>query len=362
MTEIQNTYPVSLDDLLREAVERGGSDLHIVAKMPPVIRISSEMVQTDHPPVQPSEVFGLICSILKLEQVETLKRELELDFSYSLTGVARFRGNVIYQRGTLAAAIRVVPFAIPKLENLGLPPDVIRLCGLPRGLVLVTGPTGSGKSTTLAAMIDYINERNALNIVTVEDPIEFLHPHKKSIVRQREIGIDTHSFAMALRQVLRHDPDVIMIGEMRDIESIGIAITAAETGHLVFSTLHTQTAPLTISRIVDSFPQGQKEQIRQQLANSLKAVISQQLIPLASGKGRALAVEYMIDTPAVRSLIREEKEHQLYSAIQTGQKQGMQTMDQALVNLVRAGKITYDSACEYCIDKQELDRLIRTTF
>ncbi len=354
-------YPIPLDDLLREAVERGGSDLHIVAKMPPVIRISSDMVQTDHPPVQPSEVYNLICSILTPEQVQTLKRELELDFSYAIPGVARFRGNVIFQRGTLAAAIRVVPFVVPKLENLGLPQDVERLCGLPRGLVLVTGPTGSGKSTTLAAMIDYINEHYALNIVTVEDPIEFLHPHKKSIVRQREIGIDTHSFARALRQVLRHDPDVIMIGEMRDIESMSIAVTAAETGHLVFSTLHTQTAPLTISRIVDSFPTGQKEQIRQQLANSLRAVISQQLIPHASGKGRVLAVEYMIDTPAVRSLIREAKEHQLYSAIQTAQKVGMQTMDQALVNLVRSGKITYESACEYCIDRQELDRLIKTS-
>jgi pilus retraction protein PilT len=363
MTEAnnQNQYSLTLDDLLREAVERKGSDLHLVAKMPPVIRISSDMVQTEHPVIQPSELQWLIESVLKPDQIETLHRDLELDFSYSLPSVARFRGNVIYQRGTLAAAIRVVPFKIPKLENLGLPADVIRLCDLPRGLVLVTGPTGSGKSTTLAAMIDFINEKYAENIITVEDPIEFLHPHKKSIVRQREIGIDTHSFAIALRQVLRHDPDVIMIGEMRDPESISIAITAAETGHLVFSTLHTQTAPLTISRIVDSFPSGQKEQIRQQLSNSLKAVISQQLIPAASGKGRALAVEYMIDTPAVRNLIREEKEHQLYSAIQTGQKLGMQTMDQALVSLIRTGKINYEGACEYCIDRAELDRLIKTS-
>ena len=361
-TDIVNTYPVPLDELLREAVERRGSDLHLVAKMPPVIRISSEMVITDHPVIQPDELEGLIYSALKSEQIDTLHSELELDFSYSLPGIARFRGNIIYQRGTLAAAIRVVPFAIPKLENLGLPQDVSRLCGLPRGLVLVTGPTGSGKSTTLAAMINYINENYAENIVTVEDPIEFLHSHKKSIVRQREIGIDTHSFGMALRQVLRHDPDVIMIGEMRDRESMAIAVTAAETGHLVFSTLHTQTAPLTISRIVDSFPTGEKEQMRQQLSNSLKAVISQQLIPNANGKGRIAAIEYMVDTPAVRNLIREEKEHQLYSAIQTGQKLGMQTMDQALVNLVRSGKITYESAMEYCIDRAELERLIKTSF
>ena len=225
---------------------------------------------------------------------------------------------------------------------------------------MVTGPTGSGKSTTLAAMIKYINERYETNIVTVEDPIEFLHTHIKSTVRQREIGTDTHSFANALRTVLRHDPDTIMIGEMRDPESISIAITAAETGHLVFSTLHTQTAPMTISRIIDSFPEGQKGQIRQQLANSLKAVISQQLIPTVNGKGRVLAVEYMTDTPSVRNLIREEKEHQLYATMQTAQLQGMQTMDQALLKLCREQKISKESVIEYCVDEKEVRRLLST--
>ena len=226
--------------------------------------------------------------------------------------------------------------------------------------MLVTGPTGSGKSTTLAAMIKYINERYETNIVTVEDPIEFLHTHIKSTVRQREIGTDTHSFANALRTVLRHDPDTIMIGEMRDPESISIAISAAETGHLVLSTLHTQTAPMTISRIIDSFPEGQKGQIRQQLANSLKAVISQQLIPTVNGKGRVLAVEYMTDTPGVKNLIREEKEHQLYGAMQTAQLQGMQTMDQALIKLCREQKISKESVLEFCVDDKEVRRLLST--
>lgn len=268
----------------------------------------------------------------------------------------------MFQRGTLAAVFRAVPFMVPEFDKLGLPDDVKRLCDLPRGLVLVTGPTGSGKSTTLAAMIDLVNNTRASNIVTVEDPIEFLHKHKKSSVRQREIGTDTLSFASALRHVLRHDPDIIMIGEMRDQESIGTALTAAETGHLVFSTLHTQTAPLTISRIIDSFSDEKRLQIRQQLANSLKAVISQQLIPTSDGKGRLAAIEYMVDTPAIRSMIREGKEHQLYSAIQTGQKECMQTMDQALIKLYNASKITRSSVLEFCVDRIESERLMQNSF
>ena len=257
--------------------------------------------------------------------------------------------------------MRLLRNDIPTLQDLMLPGLMGEFALRPRGLVLVTGPTGSGKSTTLAAMIKYINERYETNIVTVEDPIEFLHTHIKSTVRQREIGNDTHSFANALKTVLRHDPDTIMIGEMRDPESISIAVTAAETGHLVLSTLHTQTAPMTISRIIDSFPEGQKGQIRQQLANSLKAVISQQLIPTINGKGRCVAVEYMVDTPSVKNLIREEKEHQLYAAMQTGQMQGMQTMDQALLRLYKEQKISKESVIEFCVDEKEVRRLLMTS-
>lgn len=356
----ESQYPVTLDDLLRLTVEKGGSDLHLVSGIEPCIRINGDLIRQELPPMLPEDVECMLFSVLSEKQKNDLAENWELDIAYSVPECARFRGNVIFQRGTMAAVFRAIPFKVPDLEKLGLPADVKRLCNLPRGLVLVTGPTGSGKSTTLAAMIKYINERYETNIVTVEDPIEFLHTHIKSTVRQREIGTDTHSFANALRTVLRHDPDTIMIGEMRDPESISIAITAAETGHLVLSTLHTQTAPMTISRIIDSFPEGQKGQIRQQLANSLKAVISQQLIPTVNGKGRVLAVEYMTDTPGVKNLIREEKEHQLYGAMQTAQLQGMQTMDQALIKLCRERKITKEAAIEYCVDEKETRRLLAT--
>ncbi len=352
-------YPLSLEDLLKETVEKKGSDLHIVAGVPPCVRINGELIPCNHPELHSGDIPGLLLPILDDYQVEELETNWELDFSYSIFGCARFRGNIIVQRGTLAAVFRVIPFGIPEIGGLGLPQDVQRLCTLTRGLVLVTGPTGSGKSTTLAAMLNVINNTRRVNIVTVEDPIEFLHPHKLATIRQREIGTDTKSFSNALCQVLRHDPDIIMIGEMRDAESIGIALTAAETGHLVFSTLHTQTAPLTISRIVDAFPDERRVQVRQQLAASLRGVISQQLIPTLSG-GREVAVEYMADTPAVKSLIRESKEHQLYSAIQTGQAFGMQTMDQALVKLLRLGKISRLHALEYCVDRNELERLLRS--
>jgi twitching motility protein PilT len=349
-----------IDELLRRTVLKKGSDLHIAVAKKPCIRINGALAEEeDWPPLKPQEVEDLLNPILREEQKAHLREAWELDFSYAIQDCGRFRGNIIWQRGTLAAVFRAVPFIIPKFEDLGLPEDARRLCSLTRGLVLVTGPTGSGKSTTLAAMVNLINETHAHNIVTVEDPIEFLHSHKRSIVRQREIGTDTHSFANALRQVLRHDPDVIMIGEMRDIESIGIAVTAAETGHLVFSTLHTQTAPLTISRIIDSFPEGQRQQIRQQLANSLRAVISQKLMPTADGQGRVAAIEYMIDTPAVRSIIREGKEHQLYSSIQTGHNVGMQTLDQALLRLMQQGKAARKDALENAVDRSELERLIR---
>lgn len=345
--------------LLAKTVELKGSDLHLVVGFSPAVRINGDIQTLDYPVLKPQDIQALVYSLLLPEQRSKLEQEFELDFSYAVHGLARFRGNVMRQRGTLAAVFRAVPFTLPDFDSLGLPAEIKKLCDLSRGLVLVTGPTGSGKSTTLAAMINHINKTRALNIVTVEDPIEFLHKHNKSTIRQREIGMDTHSFAAALRHVLRHDPDVILIGEMRDIESVSIALTAAETGHLVFSTLHTQTAPLTISRIVDIFNSDRRNQVRQQLAGSLKAVIAQQLLPTADGRGRVAAVEYMIDTPAIKSIIREGKDHQLYSAIQTGQAHGMQTMDQALVRLCQKGIITKETAIEYCIDYNEVERMLR---
>lgn len=354
-------YPVGLVELLKLTVELGGSDLHLAAGARPSVRINGEIIPQDYPPMSTKDMDSIILSILEPYQKDVLHNTWELDFSYSIQGVARFRGNVMKQRGSLAAVFRVVPHNIPEFDKLGLPGDIKKLCHLTRGLVLVTGPTGSGKSTTLASMIDIINSTRKLNIVTVEDPIEFLHRHKLSTIRQREVGIDTQSFSSALRHVLRHDPDVILIGEMRDLDSISIALTAAETGHLVFSTLHTQNAPLTITRVVDVFQAEAREQIRQQLANSLKAVVSQQLLPTADGKGRVVAVEYMANTSAVRSQIREGKEHQLYSSIQTGQAFGMQTMDQALYKLYSQGRISRETAAEYCIDRVEMDRLLQNT-
>lgn len=351
-------YPVIIDDLLKLCVEKKGSDLHLVAGAKPCIRLDGEIQPQDFPALTPASVEYLLFGILSQEQKDKLKTNLEMDFSYSVQGVARFRGNIMVQRGSYAAVFRAVPYVIPEFDKLGLPKEIRKLCNLSRGLVLVTGPTGSGKSTTLAAIIDVLNNERRLNIVTVEDPIEFLHRHKLSTIRQREIGMDTVSFQNALRHVLRHDPDVILIGEMRDLESISIALTAAETGHLVFSTLHTQTAPLTISRIVDVFDSDRRDQVRQQLSNSLKAVISQQLLPTADGNGRAAAVEYMVETPAIRSIIREGKEHQLYNAIQTGQAFGMQTMDSALFKLYSSGRITRESALEYCVDRAEMERLL----
>lgn len=353
-----SNYEYTIEQLLIKSIEINGSDLHLAAGMAPCIRINGKLTPIDAPPLKQTDLEFMLLSILEDYQIEKLEKEWELDFSYAIPGYARFRGNIMFQRGSLAAVFRIVPFNVPQLETLGLPDDIKRLCDLPRGLILVTGPTGSGKSTTLAAMIDLINKTKACNIVTIEDPIEFLHRHNKSKICQREIGMDTHSFSSALRHVLRHDPDVIMIGEMRDLESISIALTAAETGHLVLSTLHTQTAPLTISRIIDSFSGDQKLQIRQQMANSLKAVISQQLIPTIDGKGRVVAVEYMVDTPAIRTMIRDGKEHQIYSAIQTGHSLGMQTMDQALVKLYKQGKISRNAALNSCVDKAEVIRLL----
>ncbi len=351
-------YPVTLEQLLRLTVEKKGSDLHLVVGMPPCIRIDGDIIKQDFPPMKPADVENMLMQIMSDKNKKDLHDNLELDLSYAVPQCARFRGNIIVQRGTLAAVFRAIPFEIPTLDKLGLPADVRRLCTLPRGLILVTGPTGSGKSTTLAAMLNYMNTNFEYNMVTIEDPIEFLHSHKRSIVRQRELGGDTLSFNNALRTVLRHDPDVIMIGEMRDAESISIALTAAETGHLVLSTLHTQTAPLTIARIIDSFPSEQQNQVRSQLSNTLRAVVSQQLLPRLGG-GRVSAVEYMVDTPAIRNMIREGKDHQIYSTMQTSQKEGMQTMDQALLKLLREQKITRESVLENCVERAEILRQLQ---
>jgi len=350
-------YVTTIPELLRPMTERKISDLHLVAGVPPCYRVDTDLEQLDMPRLTPENLKYLLSEIVSDHELKVLEENMELDFSYSIPGIARYRGNVMRQRGSYAIVFRAVPYEIPNYDSLGLPKELKELCELKRGLVLVTGPTGSGKSTTLASMIDIINRNRRLNIVTVEDPIEYLHRHKKSTVRQREIGADTHSFAHALRHVLRHDPDVILIGEMRDLESISIALTAAETGHLVFSTLHTQTAPQTINRIIDVFGESERKQVRQQLASTVQAVVSQQLMT-KNGGGRVVAVEMMRGMPSIKNLIREGKEHQIYSVMQTGGEFGMMTMDMALIDLYRKGKISEKTLNENCIDHQEIERLL----
>lgn len=350
---------VTIDELLIKTIELGASDLHITTGLPPVVRLHGELRALDYPKLLPNETRELIYSIMTQEQRDVFERNWEYDFSYSIPGKGRFRVNVYFQRGSVAAAFRTIPVKIPTIEELHLPPVVQEFAMKPRGFVLVTGPTGSGKSTTLAALINIINETRSCHIITIEDPIEFLHPHKKSVINQREVGTDTHSFANALKYALRQDPDVILIGEMRDLETIQTALTAAETGHLVFATLHTVDAPQTIDRIIDVFPPHQQQQVRVQLSGCLQGIISQQLLPTADGKGRVVACEILVATAGIRNLIREGKTHQIYTAIQTGQKYGMQTLDMALADLVRRGWITYDTALEKCQDPQTLKQLIR---
>lgn len=350
---------MDLNDILNEVLERGASDLHITTGIPPTIRLHGELISLDYPRLLPADTQNLIYSIITQEQREKLERNWEFDFSYSLPGKARFRINIYYQRNSLGAAFRVVPMEIRSLQELGLPLSLENLTKKPRGFVLVTGSTGSGKSTTLATMIDMINETQNVHIVTIEDPIEFLHTHKRSVVNQREVNADTKSFSTALKYVLRQDPDVILIGEMRDIETISAALTAAETGHLVFATLHTQDAPQTVDRIVDVFPPHQQQQIRVQLAGSVQGIVSQQLLPIRDGLGQTAAVELMIATPGIRNMIREAKTHQIYSAIQTGQQHGMQTMDQALAQLYRRGVISQEVAMSRAIDARDLHQLLQ---
>lgn len=349
---------MDLNEILSEVLERGASDLHLTTGIPPMLRLHGSLVALDYPRLSGEDTQNLVYSILTQEQREKLERNWEFDFSYSLPGKARFRVNVYYQRNSMGAAFRVIPVEIKTLTELRLPQTLESLARKPRGFVLVTGPTGSGKTTTLASLINIINETRSVHIMTIEDPIEFLHSHKKSIVNQREVNSDTKSFSNALKYVLRQDPDVILIGEMRDIETISAALTAAETGHLVFATLHTQDAPQTIDRIVDVFPPHQQQQIRVQLAGTLQGVLSQQLVSRRDETGLIVAVEYMVATPGIRNMIREAKTHQIYSAMQTGQQHGMQTMDQSLANLYRNGKISLEVAMSRASDVRDLKQLL----
>jgi len=349
----------SIEAFLREMVERGASDLHLTAQSPPMVRLHGELHALTHPPLSATDTKNLCYSILTEAQKKKFEEESELDFSFGIKACARFRGNLFQQKGALGAAFRVIPHQTPQLQTLGVPSSVIQLTSLPRGLVLVTGPTGSGKSTTLAAMIDKINRERHEHIVSVEDPIEFVHDHKGCIVNQREVFADTHGFAQALKHVLRQDPDIILVGEMRDLETIESALVCAETGHLVFSTLHTNSAVQTINRIIDVFPPHQQPQVRAQLSLVLQGVISQQLVPRKDGKGRCLAAEVMIPNAAIRTLIREEKVHQIYSQMQVGQsKFGMQTMSQSLTELVQRNLISTDEAIGHATELEELKNML----
>ncbi len=350
---------VNMADLLQILVERGGSDLHLTSGTSPQIRVSGKLLPlTQFEALTPQETQRLAYSVLNEAQKQKFEEENELDLSFGIQGLARFRCNVYRQRGAVGSAIRVIPYKIRSFDELGLPKVVQELAERPKGLVLVTGPTGSGKSTTLAAMLDKINNERSEHIITIEDPIEFVHPHKKCIVNQREVFSDTMSFQAALKRILRQDPDVVLIGEMRDLETIGAAITTAETGHLTFGTLHTNSCAQTINRIIDVFPTGQQAQVRAQLSLVIEGVLSQTLIPKIGG-GRVMALEIMVATPAIRNLIREEKIHQIYSAIQSGSKYGMQTMNQSLADLVKRRLITREDAMNRSTIPDELAQLLQ---
>jgi twitching motility protein PilT len=349
---------LEINELLEEVIKRGASDLHITVGVPPVLRVNGVLQRMDLPKLSSDETREMVYSILTARQRETLETNLEFDLSYSVPGSARFRVNAYFQRNSLGAAFRIIPYRIKSIEELKLPPIVKEFAQLPRGFVLITGPTGQGKSTTLAAIIDIINSTREEHIMTVEDPIEFLHLHKKCIVNQREVGADTHSFANALKYVLRQDPDVILVGEMRDLETISTALTAAETGHLVFATLHTQDAPQTIDRIIDVFPTYQQMQVRLQLASTIQAIATQQLLPTKGRESRVPAVEIMIATSAIRNMIRDARVHQIYSAMQAGGQLSMQTMDASLAALYRAGQITYETGLARSQNKDDYRGLV----
>ncbi len=351
----------NMHQLLKAMIEKGASDLHVTTGTPPQLRIDGKLCALKMPPLSPQETKQLCYSVLTEAQKHRFEESNELDLSFSVQRLSRFRGNVFVQRGNVAGAFRSIPFKILTFEELNLPPVIAELAKKPRGMILVTGPTGSGKSTTLASVINKVNEDRHEHIVTIEDPIEYLHPHKGCVVNQREVGSDTEGFKHALKYILRQDPDVVLIGELRDLETIEAALTVSETGHLCFGTLHTNSAVQTINRIVDVFPPYQQSQIRQQLSFVLEGVICQTLMPRANGPGRVLAMEVMVPNPAIRNLIREDKIHQLYSAMQVGQtKYGMQTMNQSLASLVERRLVTLEDACGRSPDVTELKNLLAT--
>jgi len=356
--QLKPVHDIHIDELLEIVVAHNASDLHLAVGLPPVIRVDGALRKTKYEPLEPQVAQRMIYDILFDEQIERFETNLELDCSYALQKLARFRVNVFKDRGTVAAAFRLIPTRIPTIRELGLPAITEDLARRPRGLLLVTGPTGSGKSTTLASVMNLINTERSEHIITIEDPIEYLHSHQKSVINQREIGQDTHSFQAALRVALREDPDVLLVGEMRDLETIALAITCAETGHLVMATLHTNNAAESVDRMIDVFPSDQQEQIRIQVSNNLLAVLSQQLLPRAGQPGRIAAIEVMIASSAVRNLIRENKAHQITSIIQTSGEMGMQTMDQALRDLYQQSLITYEVAMQRAQNQDELKKLI----
>jgi len=349
--------PVTMTQLLEEMVQRNATDLHLTTGAPPMFRIDGELVPTNYEMMTPELVQNLTYSVLNDQQRKKFEMEWELDFSFGISGLSRFRGNFFRQRGSAAVAIRTIPFEIRGFKDLGIPPVIQELASRPKGLILVTGPTGCGKSTTLAAIIDKVNGERRCHIITVEDPIEYLFRHKKAVVNQRQVGSDTKSFTNALKYLLREDPDVVMVGEMRDLETIEMTLTVAETGHLTLATLHTNSAAESIHRIIDIFPPHKQGQVRAQLAFVIEGVVTQELLPKIGG-GRVLAVEVMIATPAIRALIRDEKEHQIYSAMQAGRKSGMQTMNQGLYTLYSKRLITLETAFDYAPNIEEFEHMV----
>lgn len=348
--------------LLQQAVERGASDLHVTVGVPPTVRLDGHLARLSEIPLKPADTRSLVEQVIDEKNLSLLQDKGEIDFSYSSPGLGRFRINAFYQRGTLGMAVRIINTKAPKLNTLGLPDIVAKMARRPKGLVLVTGPSGSGKTTTLAAMIDLLNEERSCHIITLEDPIEYLHSHKKSIINQREIGTDSESFPRALRAALHQDPDVIMLGEMNDPETISTALTAAETGNLLLASMHTLTAPQTIQRIIEIFPPNRQEQIRVQLANTLIGIISQRLLPRRDGKGRVAAVEFLAVTPVIRNLLREGRLQQIYTSMQTGVRSGMRTMDSHLQQLFEKGLIRPEDALENATDRATMSRFLNQGF